>query len=378
MLSPRSSLHAGVARVTITPPIGAILTGFPDPRRRAAFERDPLYATALVLSDGGQRIVVLSCDTQYIHPSVADDVRATVEEMTGIGRAHVMICCSHTHSGPAAYAHPEAAPIDRAYVNNLRFLLSGAVVAAVAELRPVQLAWGTANTWAGVNRREVRSDGRVVLGHNPAGPVDPELGVLRVDTHDGRPLAVLVNYACHPVVLGGESRAISADYVGHMRSAVEAATKGAVLFVQGACGDINPRLGPAPDHGQASAVGHEVAGAVLTAWATAQPISGDGLAGITTGIRLPLLEDLAIVPDLITDERRLALAEGMNQWEPWAAEVLTDPASGRRVTPIEMQVLAVGPLAIVGVPAELFVEIGLALKANGGGRPLVRAWIRAG
>jgi hypothetical protein len=208
----------------------------------------------LVVADGRDRVALLSCDTQYIHPTLADAVRASAAAATGMAADHVLICCSHTHLGPALYVHPGAAPIDRAYVTNLRFVLAGAVVAAASAVRPVRLSWGTAPTHAAVNRRERRPDGRVVLGHNPAGPVDPLVGVLRLDGPDGRPLATLVSYACHPVTLGGASRAISADYVGHLRQGVEAATGSTMLFVQGACGDINPRLGPARDEGQNSSI----------------------------------------------------------------------------------------------------------------------------
>ena len=261
-----TSLRAGVARADITPPVGAILVGFSDPERRATHVRDPLYATALVLDDGQTRAAIISCDLIYVHPSVARSVGALVQVQTGIASDRVLICGSHTHSGPAACDHPGAQPIDRSYVAILPFLLAGAVVEAAAQLEPVRLRWGTARSAVAVNRRERRADGRVVLGHNPSGPVDQLVRVACLDQlESGPPLALLVNYACHPVTLGDRSKAVSADYVGHTRTVVERATGSTMLFLQGACGDINPRFGPGVDDGSVQILGIELAGAVLAA-----------------------------------------------------------------------------------------------------------------
>jgi hypothetical protein len=84
-------------------------------------------------------------------------------------------------------------------------------------------------------------DERFVVGCNPGGPVDHELGVIRIDSTDGKPLACIVNYACHPTVLGPENRLVSPDYPGHMRNVVEDLTGAGCIFLQGAAGNIGPR-----------------------------------------------------------------------------------------------------------------------------------------
>lgn len=368
-------LQAGVARVTITPPIGATLTGFPHPDRRATHERDPLYATALVIGDDQARVALLCCDLQCLHPTLVAAVRERVCELTGIAPGHVMICCSHTHSGPACYDHPAARAVDRAYLAGLPFTLAGAVAAANVDPRRIAVRWGTAAAHVGINRRESRPDGRVVLGHNPAGPTDPTVRVARLDCDDGKPLALLVNYACHPVVLGSDSMAISADFVGVMRRIVEEALGAPVLFLQGACGDINPRLGPASDEGQVETLGMELAGAVLTACAAASPVQWNttqppermtsAISAATARIDLPLLDDTTGIPDFPSREERRALSEGLDQTEPWTTQVVTQQAVDRYryMTPIDVQMVRCGPLAIVGIPAEPFVEIGHALHA---------------
>jgi hypothetical protein len=258
-------------------------------------------------------------------------------------------------------------------VANLRFALAGVVAMATRELHPVRLRWGAADSDIGINRREVRPDGRVVIGHNPAGPVDRAVRVARFDRQDGRPLAILVNYACHPVVFGADSIAISADYVGHTRAVVEHATGAAMLFVQGACGDINPRQRATPGGRQAETLGVELAGAVLTAYATATPGAVAGIAAATTPVDLPLLQDASAIPGLISAQDRQALHPTIDQRLPWAATVSADPATGGLTTPIALQVLRLGDLAVVGIPAEPFVEIGLALQERGLGRPTMVA-----
>jgi neutral ceramidase len=220
----KSELRAGVARSPITPPMGATLVGYPTPARLAEHVRDPLYVTALVLDDGRERVALLSCDLMAIHPDVVEEVRARSQQLCGIAPNCLLICCSHTHSGPPSYALPTSREVDRGYVAQLPEVLVRTIASAASELRPVQLRYGSAHADIGVNRREVRPDGRVVLGHNPTGPVDREVRVVTLEGPSGQAVAVLANYACHPVVLGPSSSAISADYVGRMREEVEDAT----------------------------------------------------------------------------------------------------------------------------------------------------------
>ena len=204
----------------------------------------------------------------------------------------------------------------------------------------------------------------MVLGHNPTGPRDVLARIARLNRADGRPLVSIVNYACHPVTLGPDSMEISSDWVGHMRAAVEPALGGPVLFVQGTCGDVNPRLGPAADEGQARIVGLEVAGAVLQASATAQPATSHGVAAATTGLVLPLMEDTSVIPDLMPDGDRQAINSFVDQRIPWAADVVENSTGGGQAVPIELQALRIGDLRLVGLPMEPFSAIGLALRES--------------
>ena len=123
----------------------------------------------------------------------------------------------------------------------------GAVKEAQQQLFHARFAAGEGSIVLGYNRL-VRQEGGFALTHfenpdlTPFGPVDPTVGVIRVSDDQDVVRAVIVNYACHPVVLGPKNQKISADYPGVMRRLVEerVGSDAMCLFIQGCCGDINP------------------------------------------------------------------------------------------------------------------------------------------
>lgn len=194
-----TQLYAGVGRANLTPAIGAWLVGFRGRASGCTAIHDDLYATALVLASGDEKIAIVSCDLIAVHPQVVAEVRELVRSTTGIPARNVMLCCSHTHSGPPGYAAEGSRAIDRAYAAYLPFRLAGAVRLANDNLRPARLGHGSGEAAIATNRRQVIGEGRTILGTNPDGPLDREVGLLRIDSAGGDPLATLLNYACHPV-----------------------------------------------------------------------------------------------------------------------------------------------------------------------------------
>src|SRR5205823_1806781 len=130
---------------------------------------------------------------------------------------------------------------DASYQQLVRRWTATAVTLAARRLRPATVAFGTAEAAIGINRRERRPDGRIILGDNPAGACDPTVAVLRVAELDGRPLALWFSHATHPVIMGGENTTISAEFPGQAARDLAAVLDGATaLFAQGCCGDVNP------------------------------------------------------------------------------------------------------------------------------------------
>jgi hypothetical protein len=274
LLTPaRAELRAGTAKADVTPPLGGHLYGYGDRGDKVSTGvRDRLYAKALVLAAGdgaaAAEIAIVTLDLGAFEKDRVRRVKQAVRAATGI--EHLFLVASHTHSAPVL--EPEFPSPQAPYHLDAERRIAAAVAEARGALRPARLAVGWGMVQEGHNRREVRPDGTVHMRwanreRQPTEPVDHALGVVAIDDASGKPIASLVNFACHPVVLGPENLEISADYPGAMMAKVESAIGGQAMFVQGAAGDINPfwdKTAPA-DGGfeQMKAMGESLAAEVL-------------------------------------------------------------------------------------------------------------------
>lgn len=220
---------AGAAEVCITPPIGVELAGYgPNLQRYSTDIHDHLMGQALVMDDGQTRVAIVTCDLIALSEAFVRQVRQLVHRRTGIPPAQVMVACIHSHTAPTTQQFQSWGSPDRSYVRMAARHLAGAVVAATLKLQPARLSFGR-------GRHEA-----LAWNRTGDGVVDPTVEVLRVESAAGEPLALLVHYACHPVILGPKP-IISADYPGALRRHLAQRYPGAVvLFVNGACGDIDP------------------------------------------------------------------------------------------------------------------------------------------
>ena len=252
-----STLQAGAARVVITPPIGVPLSGYfaAEGRKETAVDiHDDLFARALVLNDGEQTVAVVTTDLIGLGDEELAAVREVVQRDAGIAPEHLILACTHTHSGPIVHPFPHSDLVpgkaDEHYFRLLPRLIGSAVAMAVRRQRPARVGAGSGTCSININRREKLPDGTMrglpFLGRNPDGITDREVGILRVDdAESGKPLAVLLSYACHPVVLGPNLE-ISADYVGYAVNFIEhtLGNETVALFANGAQGDMNSIVHP--------------------------------------------------------------------------------------------------------------------------------------
>lgn len=252
-----ATLQAGAARVVITPPVGVPLSGYfaAEGRKQTAREvHDDLYARALVLNDGERSVAIVTTDLIGLDDEEVGAVRAIVEREAAITPQNLIVACTHTHSGPIVHPFPPGDLVpgqaDEDYFRLLPRLIASAVLMAQRRQRPARVGAASGTCFININRREILPDGTLrglpFLGRNPEGITDREVGVLRVDdAATGEPLAVLLSYACHPVVLGPNVE-ISADYVGYAVNFIEHALGGnaVALFANGAQGDMNSIVHP--------------------------------------------------------------------------------------------------------------------------------------
>ena len=242
----RAELRAGTAKADVTPPLGGHMYGYGDRGDNVSSGvHDRLYAKALVLAAGSgagaREIAIVTLDLGAFEKDRVRRVKEAVRGATGI--EHLFLVASHTHSAPVLEL--EFPTAQSPYHLDAERRIAAAVAEARAAMRPARLAVGWGQVEEGHNRREVLPDGTVHMRwanreRKPTEPVDHALGVIAIDGADGKPIATLVNFACHPVVLGPENLEISADYPGAMMAKVESAIGGQAMFVQGAAGDINP------------------------------------------------------------------------------------------------------------------------------------------
>jgi hypothetical protein len=316
----------GVSRRDITPPPGINARNW----GAASFDiaqgiHRPLLATALTLQAAVDQppLVLLALDLGWWRDR--DDeaiVRRGILDALGLSEERLIMALSHTHAGPCTSllnADQPGGQFIRPYLEALRDACVQAIEQALGQATQAQLSWGLGRCALASNRDLPDPQRpRVLAGYNPGAPADDTLLVGRITADDGRSLATLVNYACHPTTLAWENRLISPDYIGAMRELIEAHTDGApCLFLQGASGELAPReqytadVAVADRHGRAlgwaclatldgmPAPGMRLcfdgvveSGAPLAVWRAAPWSSPSDLAAVQSSVALPLKPDL--------------------------------------------------------------------------------------
>jgi hypothetical protein len=379
------ALEAGASQVRITPPVGVDLSGYGDREGPSIKVHDDLWCRAVMLRDGAAYLAVVSLDVLGLDFPLDAAIRQQVSRASGLNPEHLLLNCSHTHAGPAvASAYPVPPPWvsrglglalggpDEGYVATLPALVAEAVVAASQRLAPAAAAFGVAPARVGINRREHRPDGTVVLGRNPRGLRDESVRVLQVSDPRAEPIALLFSHACHGTTLGGENREISAEWMGAACLELQARLKsGAIpMFLQGCCGNINPDR-EERSFQQVARHGAAMAEAVLAAVRTAQPVSGEALRARLMQVQLPLQNapgPAAARAELARAEAELARAKQVGQ-HPYRVRtraelvhywqgVLSLAERGARELklPFAVQAMAIGDVALVGLSGEVFLE----------------------
>ncbi len=346
-----AGFRAGVARADLDPPPGMAMSGYGSRTGVAQGVLDPVQARVLALSDGERTIALVTLDLIFpFEPPEMERIRAAVR---GKGIDEVIFHASHTHSGPT---YSSNRPAYEKAIERVR----QAILEAAARLEPARIGTGWGVSYIGHNRRHILPDGaaRMLWGNQTklsSFPVDPTVGVIRIDRRRGSPLAVLVNYACHPVVLGPDNLDYSADYPSAMRRVIEQGLDGKPMafFLQGAPGDINPYDDKTPRREDAAErmrrTGEKLgveALRVARRIRTVQPARGS-IAWKT--VLLPVKSRWNIA----------RLRERVNPADPRAARMLRESME----LPVTALVLH-EELALVTMPGEPFVEFQMQLRAR--------------
>jgi hypothetical protein len=246
---PEFSGRIGVARVDITPPVGIYSRTWGSAKHdQAEGVHRPLLGSCLVFqeSQGGNELVFLALDTIVLDSVETANIRAGLVRKLAIRPDQLIMHPSHSHSAPWLLRKRKDRPgghLIEPYLDALPAILIGLVEKARANAEPAILSFAYGRCGLAYNRDAVDPpSGRDICGLNLSKPADDTVLVGRITAAGGAIKATMVNYACHPVSLGGGNRLISPDYAGAMREVVERDTGGApCVFLHGASGDLTPR-----------------------------------------------------------------------------------------------------------------------------------------
>ncbi|MEX0677885.1 MAG: hypothetical protein WD063_12460 [Pirellulales bacterium] len=385
-------LRAGAAASNITPPLGVSLNGGMSDRT-ASHIHDELFARCLVLEDGATKLAIVVCDMCMIPQSILNKAKHLAHGFTGIPMDQMLISATHTHTAPTATGVFQSDP-DPLYPDFLAVRISDGIRRAVNNLAPARIGWGLGREPTQVfNRRWKMKEGvklvdpfgrpdRVKMNPprgssdlvEPAGPTDPEIGVLSVRSADGRPLALVANYSLH-YVGGVPDGHVSADYfgvfaerVGQMLSAERLDPPFVAILSNGTSGDINNiNFRQSGDSQQPYAQMRIVAERVA---AEAARVAGSieyhdwvplemREARLRLGRRPTPKDEIERAKFILSKAKHPSLA-GVE--EIYARETVLLGEYPPVVETI-VQAIKIGELGIASSPCETFVETGLAIKA---------------
>ena len=371
-------MTAGAAKVDITP-VGDVWMDGMVRSHKSVGVHDPLYARALHISPGvdpGDGFVIVSVDVCALKPEFLSVVRLAAQTVTGVPSSSIVIAATHTHSGPAAYGYFNDA--ETGYVDDLAEKLVAVIKDAFDGAQPaaVGCASGREDTISHY-RRLLADDGRVVMNWEPypperivrpLGEVDPEVGVLKVVSTDGKPICLLFNHAGHPNVLSGDNYLISADYPGLAAKLLEDEFGGVAMFINGAQGTMDIDGLRDRDFEGMDRIGHVLQAAVSKTVGAIEP-SDQPIRCASIRYEMPSRK----ITEAECDWAQGILARTGGTFQPMADGVGDDykallyqrlRESQDRDILVEQSCIAIGDTAFISFPGELFTEIGMRIKAD--------------
>lgn len=389
-----AGIKAGFTDRDITPDVGMEVPG----GYGKSFSKrihDPCKARIAVLDDGVKRVALVGLDSLVVPRPLVLEVRARVHEKCGIPEDSIMIGASHSHSSgpvgmvlPGEYdgasdlvkdlAYNKSSEADAGYLARVRDAIVDGIVAADTARAEVTLSFGTGTEDTVAFNRRIRMKNGLSFSHpgkgNPdnveyAGPTDPQVGVIAAWTPDGKLAGCIVNYCCHGTAAGPW---ISANWIYYMEKAIQGfyGTDAKVVYLQGACGDVtqvdnlDPQANPDGDAWSQLVGGRVGAEAVKVMVGMSQTRTNE--------VKLDVQDKVLKIPRRVPSPEHLQEARETIAGDPknpawvWAKETLmlewlihTAP-----VVDAEVQVIQVGPVACISVPAEYFCQYGLDWKAR--------------
>ena len=400
-----SILFAGIGVTDISPPLAFPMAGYYH-ERLSDGTADPLKAKAIVFRQGKKFAAIVVCDLIGISTDLSHEIRKSAFQKTGIPMDNIVVAATHTHTAPdymrELWWNLGGQRQDPARAKYVRPLIDGpveAIVAAVSDLQPSSLASGSATqkTPVAFNRRFVMRDGTVKTWQkfsNPnvvrtAGPIDPEIGLLAIrDWKTKKTRGIISNFALHLDTVGGTKW--SADYPHFISETIKKAvgTDTVSVFATGCCGDINHSDPDNAARNKADFIGNSIGDSIVGELKDLTTLKQTDLVVKSMIVKLPLrevtTEDVEKAIEVITAANnkekvdffehvtahiKLTLDRLRNRKPIAKANELLRSGISRKLAgvgeelPVQITAITLGQdVAIVCLPGEVFVELGLAIK----------------
>ena len=380
-----TDLVAGIAVIDITPPIGYRMSGY-FRERLSTGTLNPLHAKAIVLHQGQERAALVFCDIIGLSPDVSSRARAQASKKTGIPIENILIAATHTHTGPlyfgalrkhfhdltvARYGSDLCEKVD--YSSELVAKLVKVITQANAAIKPIRLDAGVVEQQGlSFNRRFYMKDGSVRFNPgvlNPdivrsAGPIDPDVGIVLFREANNSDVSAIVNFTLHLDTVGGTKYA--ADYPFYLEQSLRKiyGKEFVLLFGTGTCGDINHIDVTKKERLKADHIGKTLAETVKAEEKNLRSITEPMLAVKSQIVNVPLQR---YGPEKIAWARENIKKVGTGELpflkQVEAYKILAIEMRRGETIPLEVQVFRLSrDVAVVGLPGEVFVDLGLAIK----------------
>jgi neutral ceramidase len=343
--------RASAVKVDITPKSPQWLMGY-GPRQSTGVH-DPIFHRIAALDDGSTQVFLIASDLCVFSPSVYDDVTTELRKQTGIDPRQVWWTVTHTHSAPEV-GPPGMYDVllkgrsehawNREYLELIQSTLISGIKEARSKLEPARISIGSGFAKANINRRARDVDGTISLGLNPDGPVDRQIGLIRLERPDGSAIGLIANYAMHGTVFGGRFMEVSGDGPGIVAAYVEEKVGAPVLYINGAAGNMAPIYTTQADL-RSSHIGEF------------RVLLGDKIVQANREMASGGAGKLWLAEKWIESPRKSGLG--------WPAELPSYSArdgSGADLVRIPVRFLRINDTALWGSPVELFCEIAIRVR----------------
>lgn len=348
-----ATFRASVVKVDITPNRPQWLMGYAP--RQSTGVHDRIYHRIVAMDDGRTLFFLISSDLCLFSPGLYDEVTEEIHKELGVERQNIWWSVTHSHAAPEVgppgiyktllgrsdheWSREYAAEVTRSLVTGVK--------EAKEKLEPARIAIGTGMASANINRRAKDESGKVSLGLNPDGPVDRQIGIIRIERRDGTPLAFIANYAMHGTVLSGANLEIGGDAPGEVSAYVERKLGAPMLYENGAAGNLAPiySVYPDPKSGHLAQFDVLLGDHILAAIAALGPASEN--VSLWTGEKT------------IETPRKPGL--------DWPEELAGYARTGQNGTPLiklPIRFLRINDTIVWSAPVEAFCEIALSVRRS--------------